>query len=223
MAHNLIVNYGLCDPDEQAISNGKAEPAAESEEAGMDVDGPLHTSVDATGAKTTDAAEDRVNNMLVTGARGKMMQVFRARRANKNDMTKFHTDEYIDFLEKVTPETCEALTGGGVRCEFPVHPDRSPRGLSIAKGGCGGRMITHSIGLIGEDCPPFEGLWEFCSISAGGSIGEQRFPRSTSCIPVSCMKLELTQDSRRGTTKLRRGGYRHQLGRRAASRQKDRS
>jgi hypothetical protein len=27
------------------------------------------------------------------------------------------------------------------------------------------------IGLTGEDCPAFEGLFEFCSISAGGSIG----------------------------------------------------
>lgn len=24
--------------------------------------------------------------------------------------------------------------------------------------------------LIGEDCPAFEGLFEFCSISAGGSL-----------------------------------------------------
>ena len=45
------------------------------------------------------------------------MQVYRAKRATKLDMTKFHTDEYIDLLEKVTPETCEALTGGGGRCE----------------------------------------------------------------------------------------------------------
>lgn len=26
--------------------------------------------------------------------------------------------------------------------------------------------------MIGEDCPAFEGLFEFCSISAGGSIGK---------------------------------------------------
>lgn len=25
---------------------------------------------------------------------------------------------------------------------------------------------------VGEDCPVFEGLFEFCSISAGGSIGK---------------------------------------------------
>lgn len=32
------------------------------------------------------------------------------------------------------------------------------------------------IGLIGEDCPAFEGLFEFCSISAGGSIGMSPLP-----------------------------------------------
>ena len=49
---------------------------------------------------------------------GRRMQVFRPRRANKGDMTRFHSDEYVEFLEKVTPETQEAMTGNGVRCEF---------------------------------------------------------------------------------------------------------
>lgn len=26
--------------------------------------------------------------------------------------------------------------------------------------------------MTGDDCPPFEGVFEFCSISAGGSIGK---------------------------------------------------
>lgn len=62
-------------------------------------------------------------------------------RATKSQLTRFHTDEYIDLLEAVMPETAEALTGNGTRC------------------------------LTGEDCPAFEGVFEFCTISAGGSIG----------------------------------------------------
>lgn len=62
-------------------------------------------------------------------------------RATKSQLTRFHTDEYIDLLERVMPETAEELTGGGTRC------------------------------LTGEDCPAFEGVFEFCTISAGGSIG----------------------------------------------------
>lgn len=51
----------------------------------------------------------------------------RPRRSTPEDMTAFHTDEYIDFLNKVTPETCDELTIGGQRCRsirLPIfiHP-----------------------------------------------------------------------------------------------------
>lgn len=91
------------------------------------------------------------------------MNVYRPERANKTQLTRFHTDEYIDFLEAVTPETAEELTGGGVRCECAT-PLRS-------------RLVTADLtsppraGLTGDDCPAFEGVFEFCQISAGGSIG----------------------------------------------------
>ncbi|KAL1746253.1 hypothetical protein HDZ31DRAFT_34574 [Schizophyllum fasciatum] len=68
------------------------------------------------------------------------MHILRAKRASPGDMTRFHTDEYVDFLNKVTPETAEDLTYHGSRF------------------------------LVGDDNPPFEGVFEFCSISAGGSL-----------------------------------------------------
>ncbi|KAF9257791.1 histone deacetylase [Marasmius fiardii PR-910] len=68
------------------------------------------------------------------------MHVIRPTRSTPEKMTSFHTDEYIQFLERVTPETAEELTFRGTRF------------------------------LVGDDNPPFEGLFEFCSISAGGSI-----------------------------------------------------
>lgn len=73
-------------------------------------------------------------------------------------MTKFHTDEYVDFLTRVSPETVEDMSGHGTRCTYPS------------------RHVTPLIRavLIGEDCPAFEGLFEFCSISAGGSISAAR-------------------------------------------------
>lgn len=68
------------------------------------------------------------------------MQVLRPKRATPESMTAFHTDEYIHFLNRVVPETAEELTFHGTRF------------------------------LVGEDNPAFEGVFEFCSISAGGSI-----------------------------------------------------
>ncbi|TFK85461.1 histone deacetylase [Polyporus arcularius HHB13444] len=68
------------------------------------------------------------------------MHILRAKRASAETMTRFHTDEYVDFLSKVTPENARRLTYQGTRF------------------------------LVGDDNPPFEGVFEFCSISAGGSI-----------------------------------------------------
>ncbi|KAG4301205.1 hypothetical protein PCK1_002515 [Pneumocystis canis] len=62
------------------------------------------------------------------------------KRATRKDMTRCHTDEYVDFLWRVTPDTME---------KFVLHQSRFN---------------------VGEDCPVFDGLFEFCSISAGGSI-----------------------------------------------------
>ena len=56
-------------------------------------------------------------------------------------MSKFHTDEYVNFLSMVTPENYRELTYNGYQF------------------------------LVGDDNPPFEGVFEFCSISAGGSVG----------------------------------------------------
>ncbi|WVW81438.1 hypothetical protein I302_103432 [Kwoniella bestiolae CBS 10118] len=124
MAHNLIVNYGLTDEVEEDAPDLEGE-------------GKREMNDDLPGL----APEHKFVKNSLTGSRSKHMQVFRPHRATKAQMTRFHTDEYIEFLENVTPETAEAMTGGGVRC------------------------------LIGEDCPAFDGLFEFCSISAGGSLG----------------------------------------------------
>lgn len=102
MAHNLIVNYGLCSDQDDLVDGAR------------DINAVLENGQEGDG-------ERRRTEKIMTGARGRGMQVFRPKRATQGDMTKFHSDEYIEFLEKVTPETREQLTGGGVRCELS-HP-----------------------------------------------------------------------------------------------------
>lgn len=80
------------------------------------------------------------HNLVANYGLDKHMDVLRPQRATREQMARFHSDEYVDFLNRVTPETMMELTGDGTRF------------------------------LVGEDCPAFEGLWEFCTISAGGSI-----------------------------------------------------
>ncbi|KAL8291679.1 hypothetical protein RQP46_001937 [Phenoliferia psychrophenolica] len=86
------------------------------------------------------------HNLILNYGLDRKMDVLRPQRSSAHEMTKFHTDEYVDFLTRVTPELVDQMSGHGTRF------------------------------LIGEDCPAFEGLFEFCSISAGGSTSEPSLP-----------------------------------------------
>lgn len=71
-------------------------------------------------------------------------------------MTQFHTDEYIDFLRKVTPDNMEGFTREQTKYN------------------------------VGDDCPVFDGLFEFCGISAGGSMeGAARLNRQKCDIAIN--------------------------------------
>jgi histone deacetylase 1/2 len=80
----------------------------------------------------------------------------RAKPASKYEMTQFHTDEYIEFLHKVTPDNME----------------------NFAK--------EQSKYNVGDDCPVFDGLFEFCGISAGGTMeGAARLNRGKCDVAVN--------------------------------------
>lgn len=71
-------------------------------------------------------------------------------------MTQFHTDEYIDFLSKVTPDNMD---------NFAKEQGKYN---------------------VGDDCPVFDGLFEFCGISAGGSMeGAARLNRGKCDVAVN--------------------------------------
>lgn len=71
-------------------------------------------------------------------------------------MTQFHTDEYVDFLKKVTPDNMELYQKEQGRFN------------------------------VGDDCPVFDGLFEFCGISAGGSMeGAARLNRGKCDVAVN--------------------------------------
>ena len=71
-------------------------------------------------------------------------------------MTQFHTDEYVDFLKKVTPDNMESYQKEQGRFN------------------------------VGDDCPVFDGLFEFCGISAGGSMeGAARLNRGKCDVAVN--------------------------------------
>ena len=82
----------------------------------------------------------------------------RAKPATKREMTQFHSDEYVEFLARVTPGNMNSYIKEQHKCVR-----------------CGllylFSLTTRAPGNVGDDCPVFDGLFEFCSISAGGSMG----------------------------------------------------
>lgn len=83
-------------------------------------------------------------------------------------MTQFHTDDYIDFLQKVTPDNMDSY------------------------------MREQGKYNVGDDCPVFDGLFEFCGISAGGSMeGAARLNRQKCDIAVNWLVDFITPRSAR--------------------------
>ncbi|GLB36416.1 putative histone deacetylase [Lyophyllum shimeji] len=86
----------------------------------------------------------------------KKMEIFRAKPATKREMTQFHSDEYIDFLSRITPSNMNSFL-----------------------------KEQHKYN-VGDDCPVFDGLFDYCSISAGGSMeGAARLSRDKCDIAVN--------------------------------------
>lgn len=74
-------------------------------------------------------------------------------------MTQFHSDEYVEFLNKITPANMNQFMKEQLRCKLlPLHPQPPIDRWFV-------------IDNVGDDCPVFDGLFDFCSISAGGSMG----------------------------------------------------
>ncbi|KAI7866395.1 hypothetical protein BDF14DRAFT_1812761 [Spinellus fusiger] len=89
-----------------------------------------------------------VHNMVVNYGLYKKLDIVKPERTTAFQMTRFHSDEYINFLQSVTPDNLELLA---------MQHGSLEQGIARFN--------------VGEDCPVFEGLFEFCSISAGGTIG----------------------------------------------------
>ncbi|XP_073293696.1 histone deacetylase 19-like [Primulina huaijiensis] len=69
------------------------------------------------------------------------MHVLKPNPAREKDLCRFHADDYVSFLKRVTPDAQQDLA----------------------------RQLKRF--NVGEDCPVFDGLYNFCQTYAGGSIG----------------------------------------------------
>ncbi|KAJ6795647.1 histone deacetylase 6-like [Iris pallida] len=85
------------------------------------------------------------HNLVVHYSLHRLMEISRPYPASAADIRRFHSDDYVNFLSAVAPTLVLPLS------------DDSRR--------------QHKRFNVGEDCPVFDGLFDFCQASAGGSIG----------------------------------------------------
>jgi len=81
------------------------------------------------------------HNLIVNYELYKKMQNFRPPSISISDLTRFHSDDYIHFLRLITPDNMT---------EYLRQLQRFN---------------------VGEDCPVFDGLYDFCCLYTSGSIG----------------------------------------------------
>ncbi|TWW68242.1 Histone deacetylase 2 [Takifugu flavidus] len=105
------------------------------------------------------------HNLLLNYGLYRKMEIYRPHKATAEEMTKYHSDDYIKFLRSIRPDNMSEFSKQMQRCK--VH-------LSLAD-------IN-----VGEDCPVFDGLFEFCQLSAGGSAaGSVKLNRQQTDIAVN--------------------------------------
>ncbi|XP_023850467.1 probable histone deacetylase 1-B [Salvelinus sp. IW2-2015] len=80
------------------------------------------------------------HNLLLNYGLYRKMEIYRPHKASGEEMTKYHSDDYIKFLRSIRPDNMS---------EYSKQMQRFN---------------------VGEDCPVFDGLFEFCQLSTGGSV-----------------------------------------------------
>ncbi|KAK9808503.1 hypothetical protein WJX73_002207 [Symbiochloris irregularis] len=80
------------------------------------------------------------HHMVVNYGLHKFMEVYKPRRAYPTELASFHTPEYINFLATATPWNLNELKEESLQYN------------------------------INDDCPVFDGLYDFCRLYAGASI-----------------------------------------------------
>ncbi|KAJ2865154.1 histone deacetylase [Coemansia aciculifera] len=96
------------------------------------------------------------HNLVMSYELYKKMSIYRAAPATCQEMTQFHSDDYVEFLHRVTPENAAQF----------------PRELSKYN--------------FEDDCPVFDGMFDLFSLSAGSSMeGAARLNRGLSDICIN--------------------------------------
>lgn len=82
-----------------------------------------------------------LTNQLVLGyGLQEYMDCYSTKAAAEDELREFHSSDYLDFLKRVTPQNADSFT------------QQLPRFN------------------IGDDCPIFSGIWDYCTLYSGASL-----------------------------------------------------
>ncbi|KAI9137217.1 hypothetical protein BKA69DRAFT_1099308 [Paraphysoderma sedebokerense] len=85
------------------------------------------------------------NNLILSYGLHERMQIYEPTWATEEELKEFHTEDYIDFLRRVTPDNVSSFNN------FLSH---------------------YNVGV--DDCPVFPDLFKFCKIYTGASLDAAR-------------------------------------------------
>jgi histone deacetylase 3 len=105
----------------------------------------------------------------------KKMQIYRPYKASAHDMCRFHSEEYIEFLQQVNPQNIQGENDDGlmeaISIQFFPSTDYT-------------KYLSHF--NVGDDCPVFDGLFDFCANYTGASLeGAQKLNQNHSDICIN--------------------------------------
>ncbi|CAN8232351.1 unnamed protein product [Cochlearia groenlandica] len=83
------------------------------------------------------------HNLIINYGLHRRLEIRRPKLAEASDISRFHSQDYVDFLASVSPESMADSGSAKILSRFNMD----------------------------NDCPVFDGVFDFCRVSAGGSIG----------------------------------------------------
>lgn len=118
------------------------------------------------------------HSLITTTGLYKKLEVYHARYASKEEMCRFHNEEYVDYLEQYVSKDVVAKHSSLTSTSYysapnsylstPVDRFAYPNKLSDKYDFLSKRQ-TFKVGES-TDCPAFNGLYDLCQISTGASI-----------------------------------------------------
>ena len=108
------------------------------------------------------------HNLVLAYGLYKKMQCFRPHLATDEELVQFHAEDYVDFIRRVTPDNST---------DFAKQLQKF---------------------TVGEDCPVFDGLYDYCRVYTGGSLdGAMKLNHGHANQDVKWAALSTTRSGRR--------------------------